>query len=91
MLIAANDNLNTEDMFSYELCTYPTELFDSPGVPRLADKAALADSLVEPYYIAYHGPEMFLFKRYVMTTSATCEASMENVWSCLMATLMAQQ
>ena len=45
MLIAANENLNTEDMFSYELCTYPTALFESPGIPRLANKAALADSL----------------------------------------------
>ena len=33
MLIAANENLSTEDMFSHELCTYPTALFDSPGVP----------------------------------------------------------
>ena len=33
------------DMFSYELCTYPTKLFDSPGIPSLANKAALADSL----------------------------------------------
>ena len=30
---------------TYELCLYPTALFDSPGVPRLANKAALADSL----------------------------------------------
>ena len=28
--------------------------------------------MVESYYIAYHGPEMYLFKRYVMTTRATC-------------------
>ena len=46
MLIAANGNMNTEDMFSYELCMYSTSLFDSPGVPRLANKAALADSLL---------------------------------------------
>ena len=47
MLIAtkANEILNTEDMFSYVFCTYPTALFDSPGVPRLANKAALADYL----------------------------------------------
>ena len=47
-------------------------------------------SMVEPYYTAYHGPEMYLFKRYVMATGVTCAASMENVLSYLMATLMAQ-
>ena len=29
----------------YELCVYPTALFDNPCVPRLANWAALADSL----------------------------------------------
>ena len=46
--------------------------------------------MVEHYYIEYHGPKMYLFKRYVMTTSATCAASMGNALSYLIATLLAQ-
>ena len=89
---------------------YPTAIFDSPGAPRLANKAALADSLwncilipaqrsiSNPLYLLdggalYHRipwSRDVSFQRYVMTISATCAASMENVLSYLMATLMAQ-
>ena len=32
-------------MFKFELCTYPTALFEAPGVMRQANKPALAEAL----------------------------------------------
>ena len=44
-LIIACDNSQLEELFQYELCTYPTALFDSPFMLRQPQKAALADAL----------------------------------------------
>ena len=58
MLVAANENLNTEDMFRYELCTYPTALFDSPCAPIMANKAAFAESLWNQVKLVTQGPPL---------------------------------
>ena len=39
------DNSQLEELFQYELCTYPTALFDSPFMLRPSQKPALADAL----------------------------------------------
>jgi len=44
-LIIACDNSQLEKLFRYELCTYPTALFDSPFTLRQPQKPALADAL----------------------------------------------
>ena len=44
-LIIACDNSQLEELFQYELCTYPTALFDSPFMLRQPQKPALADAL----------------------------------------------
>ena len=44
-LIIACDNSHLEALFQYELCTYPTALFDSPFTLRQPQKPALADAL----------------------------------------------
>ena len=44
-LIIACDNSQIEELFQYELCTYPTALFDSPFTLRQPQKPALADAL----------------------------------------------
>ena len=44
-LIIACDNSQIEELFQYELCTYPTALFDSPFMLRQSQKPALADAL----------------------------------------------
>ena len=43
--IIAGDNSQLEVLFQYELCTYPTVLFDSPFMLRQPQKPALADAL----------------------------------------------
>ena len=43
--IIARDNSQLEELFQYELCTYPTVLFDSPFMLRQPQKPALADAL----------------------------------------------
>ena len=44
-LVAAKENLNVQDLFKYELCSYPTSMFDSTGSPRPAGKAILGSAL----------------------------------------------
>ena len=44
-LIIACDNSQLEELFQYELYTYPTALFDSPFTLRQPQKPALADAL----------------------------------------------
>ena len=44
-LIIACDNSQLEELFQYELCTYPTALFNSPFMLRQPQKVALADAL----------------------------------------------
>ena len=41
----SNGDDNKKDIFSFELCSFPASLFESPLLPRLANKAALADHL----------------------------------------------
>ena len=36
---------NLSEVFQYELCSYPSALFENRSTPRLANKAALADAL----------------------------------------------
>ena len=43
-LIIACDNSRLEELFQYELCTYPTALFDSPFILRQPQKPALTDA-----------------------------------------------
>jgi hypothetical protein len=38
-------NENLTDVFQYELCSYPPSLFENRRIPRLANKASLADEL----------------------------------------------
>ncbi|PFX20787.1 hypothetical protein AWC38_SpisGene14755 [Stylophora pistillata] len=44
-LVIACDNSHLEALPQYELCTYPTALFDSPFMLRQPQKPALADAL----------------------------------------------
>ena len=44
-LIIVCDNSQLDELFQYELCTYPTALFDSPFMLRQPQKPALADAL----------------------------------------------
>ena len=44
-LIIACDNSQLEELFQYELCKYPTALFDSLFMLRQPQKPALADAL----------------------------------------------
>ena len=44
-LIMACENSQLAESFRYELCTYPTSLFDSPSTLRQPEKPALADAL----------------------------------------------
>ena len=44
-LIIACDNSQLDELFQYELCTYPTALFDSPFMLRQPQEPALADAL----------------------------------------------
>ena len=39
------DDVSKLEVFSYELCAYPAALFESPVLPRLANKASLSDYL----------------------------------------------
>ena len=49
-LIIVCDNSLLEELFQYELCTYPTALFDYPFMLRQPQKPALADALwTKPY------------------------------------------
>lgn len=45
VVITTTQDIVTEDLFKYELCTYPPALFDSMLLLRSANKAALAESL----------------------------------------------
>ena len=44
-LIIACDNSQLKELFQYELCRYPTALFDSLFMLRQPQKPALADAL----------------------------------------------
>ena len=44
-LIIVCDNSQLEELFQYELCKYPTALFDYPFMLRQPQKPALADAL----------------------------------------------
>lgn len=45
LVTAGKQTDNLEDVFQYELCSYPPALFESKWTPRLANKASLADTL----------------------------------------------
>ena len=45
--MAAADRLveNQEEIFTYELCSIPSALFETSGLPREADKPSLANAI----------------------------------------------
>ena len=45
LLTAGTQKDNLSEVFQYELCSYPSTLFENRTTPRLANKAALADTL----------------------------------------------
>ena len=45
LVVAANKFMDLQDLFKYELCSYPAALFETTFVPRQADKPVLADAL----------------------------------------------
>ena len=45
LITAGTRNDNLVDVFQYELCSYPSALFENRTTPRLATKFALADAL----------------------------------------------
>lgn len=45
LTIIANNDDNPADAFKYEMCSYPPALFESPVLPREANKASLADAM----------------------------------------------
>ena len=45
LITAGTRNDNLVDVFQYELCSYPSALFENRTTPRLATKSALADAL----------------------------------------------
>ncbi|KAK3732868.1 hypothetical protein QZH41_002222 [Actinostola sp. cb2023] len=45
LIIASNNSDDMEGLFCYELCSYPTALFDSPLVLRQPQTPVLADAL----------------------------------------------
>ena len=49
MLIAANENLNTEYMFSYEICTYPTALYRQHRSSQISEQGCVGRLFVESY------------------------------------------
>ena len=48
LLTAGDRSGELPDIFTYEMCSYPPALFESPDVMRSANKASLADSLWSP-------------------------------------------
>jgi len=44
LVVAANEFMDLQDLFKYELCSYPAALFETTFVPRQADKPVLADA-----------------------------------------------
>ena len=45
LVTAGVRNENLQDIFEYELCSFPPSLFENKTTPRLAHKASLADAL----------------------------------------------
>ena len=43
LLATVPSSLDLEDLFTYELCSYPPALFDTNALPRPANKSLLAD------------------------------------------------
>ena len=45
LIVATNEFMELQDLFKYELCSYPAALFETTFVPRQADKPVLAGAL----------------------------------------------
>lgn len=44
-VVATHGNVDANEVFKHELCSYPTALFEAPGSPREAHKAVLGAAL----------------------------------------------
>ena len=63
LVVAANEFMDLQDLFKYELCIYPAALFETTFVSRQADQPVLADSLwneVKPEQISQPSQPLYV-------------------------------